>query len=94
MENARDRHGAVVEVGTRVRILKIRPSVLAPLPADEVVRARSMQGEVFEVYEIDKWRGVWVTKWWHLADGKSFSHSLSLASEEMEVVSSLQTHDA
>jgi hypothetical protein len=94
MESARDRNGTVVEVGTRVRVLKIRPSVLAPLTTDEVVRVQSMEGVVFEVYEIDKWRCVWVTKWWHVADGKSFSHSLSLASEEMEVVSRVQTHDA
>jgi hypothetical protein len=53
-----------------------------------------MEGEVFEVYEIDERGGAWVTKWWYLTDGESFSHSLSRASDEMEVAASAQTRDA
>jgi len=38
---------------------------------------RSMLGEVFEIYEIDEWGGAWV---------QYQSHSLSLESDEMELV--------
>jgi len=36
-----------------------------------------MLGEVFEIYEIDEWGGAW---------GQYQSHSLSLESDEMELV--------
>jgi len=36
-----------------------------------------MLGEVFEIYEIDEWGGAWV---------QYQSHSLSLESDEMELV--------
>ena len=87
MDNeARDVNGAVVRVGTRVRVLKISPSVLSQLPASEAECARSMQGEVFEVYEIDEWGGAWVEKYWRTEDGTSSSHSLGLGPAQMEVV--------
>ncbi len=53
MQRTTDRHGAMVEVGTRVRVLVVRDSVLARLSAVEAERVQSMQGEVLEVYEID-----------------------------------------
>lgn len=84
---ARDVNGAVVQVGTRVRVLKISPSVLSQLPESEAECARSMEGEVFEVYEIDEWGGAWVEKWWRTDDGTSSSHSLGLGPSQMEVVS-------
>jgi hypothetical protein len=94
MEQSRDRNGAVVKVGSRVRVLAIRPSVLAPLDADEIERLQSMKGEVFEVYEVDPFGGAWVVKWWHLEGGNSLSHSLSLAPAEMEVEQSGETNAA
>ena len=75
-----------MRVGTRVRVLKISPSVLSQLPASEAECARSMQGEVFEVYEIDEWGGAWVEKYWRTEDGTSSSHSLGLGPTQMEVV--------
>ena len=45
-----------------------------------------MEGESFEVYEIDEWGGAWVEKWWSLAVGESISHSLGLEACEMEVI--------
>jgi hypothetical protein len=87
MENeTRDINGAVVRVGTRVRVLKISPSVLSQLPKSEADCVRSMEGETFEVYEIDEWGGAWVEKWWRTGDGTSSSHSLGLGPEQMEVV--------
>jgi len=87
MDNeAQDINGTVVRVGTRVRVLKISPSVLSQLPKSEAECARSMEGEIFEVYEIDEWGGAWVEKWWRAGDGTSSSHSLGLGPNQMEVV--------
>ena len=69
----RDINGATVRVGTRVRVLKNSDSVLSQLSEPEAEAARSMEGEVFEVYEIDEWGGAWVEKWWRDRDGRSFS---------------------
>jgi hypothetical protein len=84
---ARDVNGAVVRVGMRVRVLKISPSVLSELPESEAECARSMEGEVFEVYEIDEWGGAWVEKLWRTDNGTSSSHSLGLGPTQMQVVS-------
>ena len=86
-EEARDVNGTIVRVGTRVRVLKISPSVLSQLPESEAECARSMEGEVFEVYEIDEWGGAWVEKSWLTDDGTSTPHSLGLGPGQMEVVS-------
>jgi hypothetical protein len=72
----RDINGAVVRVGTRVRVLKISDAVLSQLPASEAEAARSMEGQVLEVYEIDEWGGAWVEQSWRASDGTSVSHSL------------------
>ena len=56
------------------------------LPPDEWRDLKTMIGEVFEVYEIDEHGSAWVEKWWNDADGESHSHSVALASHEMEVV--------
>ena len=85
-EEAQDRNGKPVYVGTRVRVLKISESVLAELPDSEAECARSMQGEVFEVYEVDEWGGAWVEKMWRTEDGTTTSHSLGLGPGMMEVV--------
>ena len=81
-----DRSGRLVKVGSKVRILGLSQSFLGRLPDDEIEDVRSMIGEILEVYEIDDYGSPWVMKWWHLPEGKSFSHSLALASSEMEVV--------
>ena len=85
-DEVRDIKGTIVRVGTRVRVLKIDESVLASLSEEEAAAARSMQGEVLEVIEIDEWGGAWVEKWWRTADGNSYSHSLGLGPGQMEVV--------
>lgn len=84
----RDINGTAVRVGTRVRVLKISDSVLSQLSESEAEAARSMEGEVLEVYEIDEWGGAWVEKSGRAADGTSFSHSLGLGPGQMEVVPS------
>ena len=87
MENeTRDVNGAVVRVGTRVRVLKIGDSILSQLPQSEAEAARSMEGDVLEVHEIDEWGGAWVEKSWRKSDGTPVSHSLGLGPGPMEVV--------
>ena len=85
-EETQDVNGAPVRVGTRIRVLAISPSVLSQLPQSEADCARSMEGETFEVYEVDEWGGAWVEKRWRAADGTSTSHSLGLGPNQMEVV--------
>lgn len=82
-----DVNGVTVRVGTRVRVLKLSRSILSQLPQSEADCARSMEGEVFEVYEIDEWGGAWVEKHWRAADGTSSPHALGLGPNQMEVVS-------
>ena len=82
----RDKNGAVVRVGTWVRVLRISDSILSQLSESEAEAARSMEGDVLEVQEIDEWGGAWVEKFWRAGDGTIVSHALGLGSEQMEVV--------
>jgi hypothetical protein len=83
-----DLKGTPVKVGTKVKLLSLPESLLSEIPEDEVMRLKTMIGEIFQVYEIDKWGGVWVEKYFKEKTDKSilYSHSLSLDSHEMEVV--------
>jgi hypothetical protein len=83
-----DRNGKPVLVGSRVRVVAIAAFLERDLPPDEWERVRSMFGEVLKVYEIDEWGGAWVEKEFPSAPGQYQSHSLSLASEEMELIES------
>ena len=85
-DEVQDKYGAPVRVGTKVRVLKLDASILAELSDEEAAAARSMEGEVLEVTEIDEWGGAWVEKWLRAKDGSSFSHSLGLGPNQMEVV--------
>jgi hypothetical protein len=73
----KDTNGNIVQVGTRVRVLSLSGKWLDELPTDEKDDVLSMIGEVFEVEEIDEYGQPWVRK---------RSHSVALASDEMEVV--------
>lgn len=81
-----DFKGAQIYVGARVKVLSIDQSIMSELTESEVRDINSMLGEIFEVYEIDKYRQAWVEKWWHLGEGKSYSHSLGLSSNELEFI--------
>ena len=81
-----DRFGVEVIKGTRVRILTVDAILKLPLEDEEKERIQSMLGEVLNVYEVDEQGFAWVEKWWHEGNEKSRSHSIALASEEMEVV--------
>ena len=72
-----DRNGKKVLVDSRVRVVAIAAFLERDLPPEEWKCVRSMLGEVFEIYEIDEWGEAWV---------QYQSHSLSLESDEMELV--------
>lgn len=81
-----DINGKKVEVGAMVKVLHIDPKITKHLPDDEVRDIASMLNQTLEVYEIDAYDCAWVEKWWHRGDGQAESHSLSLSSNEMELV--------
>ncbi len=85
-DEAEDVNGTPVYVGSRVRVLKMSPAVITSLSAADAAAVKSMEGGVFEVYEVDEWGGAWVKKSWHAADGRPLSHSLGLGPTQMEVV--------
>lgn len=82
-----DKHGRVVSVGSYVRLIELSPLFLASLPPDELEDVRSMIGEVFEVYEVDKYGCAWVEKGWSYPErGQCMGHSLGLEAKEMELI--------
>ena len=87
MKQTTDKDGRKIQVGLRVKVLDISPSLLAQLTDEEKPYVISMKGEVFTVYEIDEYGQAWVEKWWSKNQPGSFSHSLGLLPAEMEVVS-------
>ena len=82
-----DRLGKRVTVGTRVRILQIAPYLKDSLPAEEWEELQTLVGEVFAVCEVDEYGAAWVEKWFESEENGRYCHSLSLAPDEMEVVS-------
>lgn len=74
--------GRRVRVGSRVRVLKIAPCLLAPLDASEKLQVRSMVGQVFTVDEIDEWGHPWVVKFFQSGG----CHSIALDTPEMELL--------
>jgi hypothetical protein len=85
-EEAVDVNGDRVYVGMKVRVLKMSKDVLKELSEDDVKAIHSMEGQVFEVEEIDEWGGAWVEKKWVDASGEEMSHALGLGPNQMEIV--------
>ncbi len=80
-----DRHGRVVEVGTRVRVVGLSGDWFDQLPPDERADVESMIGEIFSVEEIDEHGHPWVRKEWS-AEETYRSHFIALEPDEMECV--------
>jgi hypothetical protein len=82
-----DKHGRLVEIGARVRLITLSGKWLDELPSEERLDVLSMIGEVFVVEEIDEHGHPWIRKSWPNEDeGKCHSHSIALEPQEMEVV--------
>jgi hypothetical protein len=92
--NVKDIHGHRVKVGDLVRIVSLRPSVLERLSPKDQEHLFEMQAATLSVYEIDEWGGAWVTMSWDAGDDRFVSHSIALASHEMELVSSSGSHSS
>ena len=86
MVTTKVRTGAIIGVGTNVHVLKMDESAFSRRPDDEAARVRSMEGERFEVYDVDERGGAQVEKWRHPADDEALSHSLNLAPSKIEVI--------
>jgi hypothetical protein len=86
MAQPKDKNGRDVTVGSRVRVLAIKQSILDRLPDEEVEHVRAIVGEILEVYEIDEYGSPWVKKWWSVSEEQSFSHSFVLRPSDMELV--------
>ncbi len=82
-----DCNGRRVAVGSLVRVLSLAGDWFDKLPRDERASVASMVGEVFPIEEIDEYGSPWVCKNWpNEAAGTHLSHSVALASNEMEYV--------
>lgn len=82
----KDRHGRVVHLKSKVRVVEVAAFLKRDLPADEWSRLETMVWEVFAVHKIDTDGRAWVEKWFSEPDGGRSSHSLALAPHEMELV--------
>lgn len=88
MSQTNDIDGRIVSVGSRVIVLGFSGDWYENLPVDEKPRVDSMIGETFTVEKIDEYGGAWVSKsWWSREGDECESHSISLASTEMKLVS-------
>jgi hypothetical protein len=81
-----DRFGAVVEVGDRVRLLAIRPSIVNRLSGSELTDVSSMLGQVVEVFDVYDDGLVWVSMTWRRTGGVSEIHSIAVDPEAIELV--------
>ena len=81
-----DKHGSVVTVGDRVRLLDIRPSILARLTGNERGDVSSMLGQILEVFDVYDDGQVWVWLSWDRGDGKIETHSIAVDPSAIELV--------
>lgn len=82
-----DRFGRVVEIGDRVRLLAIRPSILKRLTGKEHADVASMLDQVLEVFDVYDDGLVWVSLIWKREDGMTEVHAIAVDSDAIEFVS-------
>ncbi len=87
MELPLDINSNEVNVGARVKLLKLSGNWFDELPNDEKADVASMINEIFEVEEIDEYGKPWIRKSWpNLKEGECHSHSIALERDEMELI--------
>lgn len=90
----KDRNGAPVGIGDRVRLHAIRPSILARLADPEQADVSSMQGQILVVFDVYDGGQVWVSLSWPRGDGLVETHSIAVDAEAIELVSKAGGADA
>lgn len=81
-----DIHGRPVQVGSRVRILKVADWLRREIPTDEFVRLQTLVGTIQPIDEIDEWGSAWIEAEFPQPANRIDSHSLKLDADEMERV--------
>ncbi len=85
---SKDKHGNIVRIGARVRLLGLSGRWLDELPEDEKDDVLSMIGETFEIEEFDEYGHPWISKSWPDSEAGTFRlHSIALEPNEMELMS-------
>jgi len=88
-----DKHGQVVAVGMRIRLIGLSGKWLEHLPQNDRQDVMSMLEEIFEVEEIDQYGRPWISKSWSSDGGKTnYSHSIAPEQYEMEIVDENVAH--
>lgn len=78
--------GKPVTVGSTVRLLTVRKSILDRLDPKAREKVAEALHQLFSIYEIDEWGGAWIKIVWTELNQTSRSESISLAKDEMKVV--------
>lgn len=81
-----ERNGAIVEIGDRVRLLAIRPSILKRLVGAEHNDVSTMLGQVVEVFDVYENGQVWVSALFPRKDGTTEVHAISVEPQAIELV--------
>lgn len=83
----RDQHGALVNVGSLIRVISLSGKWLDEIPPNEKIDVLSMVGSVFAIEEIDQFGQAWIHKTWtNPENGTYHSHSIALTQQEMELI--------
>lgn len=76
-----------VRVGSKVKVLNISSETISSLLKEEVPFVKSMIKDILEIDEIDEFACAWVEKLWQIENGECITHSISLESNHMELIS-------
>ncbi|TAK73212.1 MAG: hypothetical protein EPO12_22750 [Aquabacterium sp.] len=88
-----DRNGVVVRIGDRVRLLAIRPSILARLLGEEHADVSSMLGRVVEVFDVYETGQVWVSVQFPRLGRTTEVHAIAVDSPAIELVEKAQDEE-
>lgn len=83
-----DRRGAEVVIGSKVRLLSIRASVLKRIRGEHAERdVSSMLGQVVDVFDVYEDGQVWVSATFPKGAGLSEVHAIAVDPDAIELVS-------
>jgi hypothetical protein len=85
--NGRDKLGNEIEIGDKVRVSSIRPSILRGLPILERNQIESMAQRAVEVFDVYDDGQIWVSMIWPLGTNQYGVHAIAVDSDGIELVS-------